>query len=271
MNNNNPKIVVLTHLNSSSEMVMTNAINVAKLIGAQLEVFHVKKPSEIVNSDSQLSALRTINESSLQIDKKMKAFLDPFKGEGVAIKQSFMIGNVKNEIENYINERDPELIVMGKRKASTFKLLGDGLTEFLLNSYKGMVLIAGSANMLKNAMSLKLGAYNVSKDELEQGFAKTLMEKSNNPVRSFKVVEKPDAKQMSAESNISGVVEYVFEQNDNVVNNISNYVAKNELDLLFVDRPSNSDNSNSVTKVKSLLKNNEVAVLFPGHNKFNLN
>ena len=54
MKNNNPKIVVLTDLNSSSEMVMTNAISVAKLIGAQLEVFHVKKPGEIVSSDLSL-------------------------------------------------------------------------------------------------------------------------------------------------------------------------------------------------------------------------
>ncbi len=271
MKNNNPRILVLTDLHSSSEIVLANAISVAKLIGAQLEVFHVIKPGEIVSSDSQLSALRTINKSSLQIDKKMKALLEPFKDEGIAIKQSFMIGNVKNEVENYINERDPELIVMGKRRASALKLIGDGLTEFLLSNYKGMVLVAGKANLLKNSMGLKLGAYNVSKDELEQGFAKTLLEQSKNPVRSFKVVEKPGINQMSAEGTISGVVEYVFEQSDNVLNNISNYVTKNELDLLLVDRPFSTEKSSAVVKVKSLLKNNEVSVLFPGRKKFNLN
>lgn len=269
--NNNPKILVLTDLNGSSDSVLTNAIGIAKLIGAQLDVFHVVKPGGIVRGDSQLSAMRNINKSSLQIDKKMKNLLEPFKEEGVIIKQSFTIGNVKNEIENFINESNPELIVMGKRKATTFKLLGDGLTKYLLNTYKGMVLIAGRTNMLKNELDLKLGAYNVSADEFEEGFAKTLLEKSKSPVRSFKVIEKPDASKMNPVNNTSGVIEYLFEQNDNVMNNISNYVAKNELDLLLVERPLKTDSSNSVLKVKTLLKNNEVSVLFPGHKKFNLN
>ena len=54
---------------------------------------------------------------------------------------SFAIGNVKSELESYKKEQQPDIIVLGKRKNNTDKLIGDSITKFLLNTFNDVVII----------------------------------------------------------------------------------------------------------------------------------
>ncbi len=273
MKNNKYKIVALTDLQDTSDLIIENAVNMAKYIGANIKVFHVKKPADVVNSDSQLSALRTINKTTTVIDKKMKAQLEAYNEvDGPKIKRSFAIGNVRNEIESFIEDEQPDVVVIGKRRSSPLKIVGDGLTEFLLERYDGMVFISGGNQSFDGHGDLRLGAFNLSSGNFQSGIAKSLVDATQNEVKSFRVVDKIESKDKTeTEESMSNVVEYVFEQNDTIVDSISNYVSKNKLNLLLVDRPTNVKSSKAMTKVKSLIKNSEVSMLFPGLRKFELN
>jgi hypothetical protein len=56
------KILVLSDINSSTTGILTNALNLAKIVSGEITLFCVKKPTDIVENDSQLSAMRIINK-----------------------------------------------------------------------------------------------------------------------------------------------------------------------------------------------------------------
>jgi nucleotide-binding universal stress UspA family protein len=136
---NNYKILVLSDLKSNRALV--RAVELAKSIDADIELFHVKKPTEVINTDSQLSALRSIKEQNMLLEKKMKALIDPIKErEGLNIKPSFTFGNIKNRIEDYIKQSKPDIVVLGIKKPKKLKLLSDNITGFVKKKFDGVVI-----------------------------------------------------------------------------------------------------------------------------------
>ena len=47
------------------------------MIDGDIKFFHVKKPSDVVERESQLSAMRTINQEQIITGKKIQEALDP--------------------------------------------------------------------------------------------------------------------------------------------------------------------------------------------------
>ena len=103
------------------------------MINGEVELFHVKSATEIVESESQLSAVRNINEQYIVADKKIKGLLEPIsKDYHLKVKYKYAFGNVKDEIEKYINKVKPDIIVLGKRKSKALSFIGDNITDFVL-------------------------------------------------------------------------------------------------------------------------------------------
>ena len=64
------KILVLSDIDSSTKGILTNAVNLAKIIAGEVTLFCVKKATDIIENESQLSAMRTINEKFLKTDNE---------------------------------------------------------------------------------------------------------------------------------------------------------------------------------------------------------
>ena len=132
------RIVVLSDLKKSSVATLESTVEMAKMIGGEIEVFHVKRPAEVIDIENQLSAMRTINQEHLTIDKKMQRLIKPIsKNREIGIKYSFTFGNVKNEIGDYIRENRPDIVVLGKKKSKSFGLIRDRISEYVLNTFDG--------------------------------------------------------------------------------------------------------------------------------------
>lgn len=144
MKNNKYKILVLSDLKESTSHAIQNAVKLAKIINAEIEFFHVKKPTDIVNTDSQLSAMRVINKAYVNTERKITNMIDPIiENEGVAIQSSFVFGNIKNEIENQIDLVQPDVIVLGSRKRKVLSFMGDHIEDFIQKTYnKRMIIIS---------------------------------------------------------------------------------------------------------------------------------
>ena len=76
MKNNKYKILVLSDLENTVNSTLKSTISFAKIIGADVEFFHVKKPTDVVGRDSQLSAMRTINEEFVATNNRLQALTD---------------------------------------------------------------------------------------------------------------------------------------------------------------------------------------------------
>jgi 4-hydroxy-3-methylbut-2-en-1-yl diphosphate synthase IspG/GcpE len=113
MKKNKYKIVVFSDLKDSLNSILESTLSLSKMINGDITLFHVKKASEVVNMENQLSAIRTINGDYLEMENRIKSIVDAFsKDYSMPIKYSFSIGNLKNEIAQYINEEKPDIIVL---------------------------------------------------------------------------------------------------------------------------------------------------------------
>lgn len=231
------KLLVLTDLHRSLSKMLKVTVGMAKMINGEIEVFHVKKPADIVTSDNQLSAMRTINSKHKTIDKKIQNLITPVEKEsGMKIPYSFAFGNVKNEISAYIKKQRPDIIVLGKRKSKPFNLIGDSITEFVLNVHDGVVLITTDNDVLLPNEEISLGMLNNSKPFLNFAFAENLNKHIQKPVKSFKIIKNSTAIKEVSKAIDDETIEYVFEQNDGTIKNLSNYLSKNKISLLSIDR-----------------------------------
>ena len=260
MKNNKYKILVLTDLKNSAKSTLKSTVGLAKMINADIDLFYVKKPTEIVDQDNQLSAMRTINREHISTEKKIQNVLDTVsKDHNMKINSAFSFGNVKAEIERHIEKTNPDIVVLGKRKSNPLKFSGDNITDFVLKTYKGSILIASEKNVLEPNKELSLGLLNNMQDSLNMDFAEELLGHTKAPLKSFNIVKNSLGNKKSETIIGNKTVEFVFEQNDNSIKNLSNYLQKNNINLVCLDRR-NPNKSNSST-VSEVIKKIEVPVL----------
>jgi len=261
MRNNKYKILVLSDLKGSTESTLKNAISLSKMINADIEFFYVKKLTDIIERESQLSAMRTINKEHLETEKKIKNIIESIsKKYEVKVKSSFAFGNVKSEIKDYLNVSKPDIIVLGKRKSKPISFIGDNITDHVLNSHSGTVMIASKENGLEPEKQLALGLFNNVNELFNLNFIDDLVGQTNEPLRSFSI-EKESNKRKKVNSTDHKMIDYVFERNDNAFNTLSNYLEKNKVNLLCVNRGGNT-RKNTILKseIKDVVNNTNVSV-----------
>ena len=247
MKNNKYKILVLSDLTKTAKPTLKSSASLAKMIDGQVDFFCVKKATDIVEKENQLSAIRTINEKYNETGKEIENLIKPIsKDENITINYKYSFGNIKNEIDNYISEKNPDIIVLGKRKPKIVSFLGDNITEHVLNNHKGIVMIADDKNGLDSNKDLSLGFLN------DVNFKKNLQEDlinlTNKPLTCFKINDQSLAETKT--STLKKSIEYVFDNDDNSVNKVSRYLAKSNINLLFVDREKNQN-----SKTKNIINN----------------
>lgn len=263
------KIVFLTDLNSSTATILKSTAGLAKMIGASIDVFSVVKPTDIVAVENQLSCLRAINQAHLKLEGKMKEFTEPISKEfGIDIRYSFTFGNIKNELEDYIIATKPDLIVLGKRKPSTFRFIGDSITQFVLNIFDGVVMIAADENAMEPGKEFSIGVMNDLESFMGTKFADSLLKHSKTPISLFKIVKKANSPNQVGNAVNEATIDYVFEENDKAINSISNSLLKNNINLLCFERDSNNISKVAGQRsmnIKAMLNSINVSLLIGSH------
>lgn len=264
MKTNKYKILVLSDLKDTSNTILKTTANLAKAIGGDIDLLHVKKPVDIVESDNQLSSMRTINRDYLTSKDKIESIIKSIDKE-LSINYNLIYGNVKQEIKEYIENYNPDVIVLGKRKFNALKLAGDRITKFVLKKYSGIVLIASNENVLVPNKDLSLGVFNNFEHSSNQDFTRNLIEFTQKPIKSFKIKKSvnKDLEKNKGEGILKNTVEYIFESSDNAINNLSNYLLKSNVDLLCVNRGIEGFSKNQLTanNINSLIKNVDTSLL----------
>jgi nucleotide-binding universal stress UspA family protein len=260
MKNNKYKILILSDLKKSTDVTLKSAVSLAKMINADISLFYVKKPTDVVERESQLSAYRTINEQHSLTKNKIENLIDPAcKSYGIKIDYSYKFGNIKKEISEHINTHNPDIIVLGKKNNNIISFIGDSVTDFVLKTHKGMIMIAGNENNLEPNQKLSLGFLN-NNSEMVTEFEKSILANSQKPLKTFRFVKNNDTPRKS--ETIIGVntVDFVFERNDNAINNLSNYLSKNNINLLYMN------NGNLLkTEIKEFMNKLNVSLLLSGN------
>lgn len=241
---NNYKIAFFSDLKKGSSSLLKTALGLADMLRGEVELFHVINSTDAVYTDNQFSALRSMKDEFAATERKIQRILGD---EGKQPPQSkgyrLSMGNVKNEISNYLQECQPDIVVLGRRKSNPFDFIGDGVTQHVLEKHQGLVLIASEAHPLESGMELKLGVLNDSQPTHSHKVYESLLENVQRPIRSFSFVEGGKASAKSSALENQEVVQYVFEHNENTLGNLSNYLSKNNINLLWFERSKQDDNT----------------------------
>ncbi|SNY94822.1 universal stress protein [Flagellimonas pacifica] len=268
MESKNYRILVLSDLRKTSTTILKNTASLAKMIGGEIALLHVKQPLGVVKQDNQLSAVRSINDTYTSTKSQINALVNPITEDyGVKISTTFKVGNVKEEIKKKIEEFHPDIIVLGQRKSKPFKLLGSSITKHIMSTFDGLVLIASHEQKIGSDKELSLGTLNSSKNLMKMGLLEQLMKQSSQPLKLFKIKH---GKTESTQEELADrhMVEYVFEPQDNAINNMSTYLTRTNVDLLFMDL---DDIANTNINVKNVIGKFNVPFLLAGKQKSKIN
>lgn len=263
------KIGVLTDLRDNLKSSLKSTISLAKMIDAEIDVYYVKKATDIVSKESQLSAIRSINEDFMVTERKMKQLIAPIAEEyDININYHFSFGNVKSELQDFIVRSQPDIIILGKRKSKRISLIGDNITQFVLDFYKGAIMITDNQNVLEPYKEISLGLFNNIGTSLNFAFAKDLLGNSQQPLKSFKVLKTNNSSYDFKSENDTKEIEFVFEKSDNTIENLGSYLTKNNINLLCIDRDNDYTEMESGTVYLSeLIKKLNVSLLLTGETK----
>ena len=240
--NKNYKILVLSDLKEPITNVLKSTISLAKMIDADIQFFHVKRAAEIVETENQLSAMRKINREYITTENKIrKEVFSLSSNYDVSINYAFSFGNVKEEIGKYIKDYKPDVIVLGKRKKNPLSIIGDNITKFIMKNHKGAIMIASKNKILEPNQPISLGLLNEKDTTINVDFAKDLIKHAQQPLMSFNIVKNSSSLEKKPTPVNKNKVEYVFEKSDSVIKNLSNYISKNNINLLCVNRKNDYD------------------------------
>ncbi|QIE60032.1 universal stress protein [Rasiella rasia] len=231
-NQNKQNILVLTDLKENSLNVLKSAASLAHMTDADIELFHVKKPLEVVKHENQLSATRSIEEIHANVVGQLKQLAhEIYRTHAIKVRYSFSFGNIRNEVKHKLEQQQHDIVVVGKRTTKKPAYLGDNMVPFVLKNFDRMVLVADTKNVIEASESLAVG---LLKDTTSDNpLAATLAAHAKKPLRLFTVASKNPA-EVEAKPHSGEMVRYIFEQSDTVVKNISNYITKNAINLICV-------------------------------------
>ncbi|WP_339918041.1 universal stress protein [Yeosuana marina] len=269
MKKNKYKILVLTDLKDSTSTTIKSTISLSKMIDGDIELFYVKNASDVVKQDNQLSAIRTINGEYRAANKKIQNLIKSVSDDyHVTINYRLAIGNVKNEIVTYIEEHQPDIIVLGKRKSKPLNFIGDNITDFILKTHNGVIMIAANENPLEPNKKLSLGILNGIEQTSNIVFAEDLISYAQKPLKLFKIIKSSNTTKETNSLADKQTVEYVFEHGDNSISTLSNYLSKKNINLLCIDRDKKDGNNKVNTSkldIKDVISKLNVSLLLSGN------
>lgn len=252
MKRNKYRILVLSDLKDSTKSTLKSAASLAKMLNASVDLFYAKKATDIVDQDNQLAVMRNIKREHVSTTKKLKGLVDNVSlNYGINIHSSFAFGNVKGEIKRHIERSNPDIVVIGKRKSNPLKLTGDNVTDFVLKSFKGSILIAPNTKTIEPNKELSLGLLNDAEGVLNMSLGQELLGHSKEPLKAFKIVQGSTNSKNETRFGEHKAVEFVFEQNDSSLKNLSNYLKKSDVNLAYLSRikRGNKAKDNSISNI----------------------
>ncbi|MFT5751006.1 MAG: nucleotide-binding universal stress UspA family protein [Dokdonia sp.] len=246
------RLLVLLDKSKASYNALKNAVNLAKLIDGSIDILQVKSPTSVVKYENQIASMRAIDEERTKQKKELKELAVLLcKEEGLPVSCNFTFGNVKNEIKNHIEKTQPDIIVLGKRKKKVVNFLGDGITEDLLKTYNGGILISGSKEAFTSYNNKSIGFLN-NTDGIESiAITDDLKRLTQKPLKIFKInqeefasTKKSGGSKIKEQEVKEDTIVYEFDANGDTASGMANFISKNNLALLCINK--NDEHNRSI-------------------------
>ena len=112
----NHDFLVLMDFSEASYKALKYSISMAKMIPSHIHVLYVANGEEVVDTENGIIALRAIEEETRKINKTLKSIVEIINVEGLSSTAHYQFGNVKHVLKSQIDQIQPELVILGKKK-----------------------------------------------------------------------------------------------------------------------------------------------------------
>nr|WP_288935790.1 universal stress protein [uncultured Allomuricauda sp.] len=228
-------ISVLLDMSKSSEFVLSSAVELAKRIDGAIKVFHVKPTTNIIKGDSQLSAIRTLNQDDRSTRAELKDLISNMgEKENLPISYKLEYGNVKNRVRDYLALQKPDILVLGKHRSSMGGFF-ESITDFVIDNVSDTnVLILGEDDKFHSFEDINLGIFGAGLEDNDLEILQDLKRDSEKPVRHFGISEEDESKNRIYPWNKT--VSYKFSKGANALDGLVNYVSRTNTQLLCIPK-----------------------------------
>ncbi|MDX1470649.1 MAG: universal stress protein [Flavobacteriaceae bacterium] len=262
MKTNKNKILVLTDFNRMASATLNNTLGIAKKMDANVEMFHVKSPLEVIQTENPLLAKRSLNRAHINTQKSFEDLISSVDLGAISVRYSYSVGRLKKEIKKKLEEDQPDMVVLGKRLKNPLKLYRDGFTNFIIKSTNCPVMIASSQYDDATQSNLVPAFYNDSVSIFSNFRILGKLKEGYDTVREYKIVSKTDKTINETDYEDKKRIQFVFERSDNAINTLSSYLTKNNINLFFVQWENQLNRD-----LRTLIDKVEVPVLIAGKHR----
>lgn len=256
------KFLVLIDKSKASYNGLKNAVSLAKLINGSIDILQVTSPTSVVTQENQIASMAAIGEEASKQKKELQQLVDTIanKDKNVAINYSFTIGNVKNEIKKHIDKTKPDIIVLGKRKNKIINILGDQVTEELLKTHNGGILICSKKEVPTSYSDQSIGFLNNHYGLEKLSFVEDIRRLTEKPLKIFRNKDagnltNVDLTLESGSTQTANKDNIIFEFDANKsTDDMANFISKNNLALLCINNNEEKNQSFLSTLNNTLTK-----------------
>ena len=142
MNKKFKTILVIVNFSNASYDALTYAVNMAKEVNGMIQLLYVSPTNSSTNSYNPFIINKQINAASNKIISKLESIVEIIETEGIGVTYKHVFGNIKIEVENYCDEFQPDLIIIGNEK-----LKGKSMLNRVLNRNSIATEIMDSVNI----------------------------------------------------------------------------------------------------------------------------
>ena len=263
--------LVLTDFSEASYHALKYTISLAKLIKGDIHVCHIANPTAIVKDDSQIAAIRELDLETKKIENKIGAIVEMIMAEGINAIPYCSIGNIITEFKEYSETIKPDVVILGK-KVGNPKLSGK-ISGYLMNEYKGSLLIIGEDSIFQNNTNISVACTEKAFDQYDPNLIFSLNNQTEAPLKFLKLnsngsdnIKVPSSWRESS-YEIDQKIE--FAHNGSLVPAIVEHIAENNTELICIGRGKQRSllqkvMSNSTGPLSDLVKNIQKPILVMG-------
>lgn len=256
------KILAFVDITKPIETLVESTVNLATTYNAAVKFFYVKKPSDPTRTVNQLEIVRAMAAHQKASEKLRNVLNRTRKQTDLPIYYDIVEGPVKKTITAEIQSFGPDMIVLGKRKPSVFRWLGNQVTELVLKNFDGPLLIAHPSKALRIEEQLSLGIINDVQGVIDHELTNRLLMHTKTPVKSFQIAGSES--QMEQEAiGATPMIKFRFEDNPNALKSLTSYIHRNDVHLVCLNRNRKKKKKKNVT-LRDVLKNINTSMLMVG-------
>ncbi len=248
------KILFLTDFSEVAENAFIYALSVAEKINAEIHILHVTHIIEPANEEEQMRVhpLATFYNDQLETDewsdfkaeaKKLEKIAQENHKMNVPVEFHFEKGSFQDVIDDYIDELNIDVVVMGTSGANTVdkKLFGSN-TEKLINHLEIPLLAVPADSAFSEVRNFTLAVMlNENEYKIVNRLAERLQEVGGNHLKCVYVAEnekdaiKTEAKKEQWKANFNQAeIPLEIVVNVDVIDGLNDFMSSNPTDVLCV-------------------------------------